>query len=51
MLIQPLPEDPIVKNTTGKNKLNLDFVWLERLVVQYTESILESPKSPLDYYS
>jgi len=40
MLILPMPEDPIVKNTTAKNKLNLGLVWVEKLVVQYPESIL-----------
>jgi len=33
MLVLPMPEDPIVKNTTGKDKLNLGLVWVERLVV------------------
>lgn len=51
MIIQPMPYNPIVQNTTSQNKLYMGFVRVERFVVKNSEPILQSPKSPLYCHS
>jgi hypothetical protein len=37
--VMSMPEYPVVQDTTGKNKLHLSLIWVERLVVMYPEPI------------
>jgi hypothetical protein len=37
----------VVQDTTGKNKLHLSLIWVERLVVKYPEPIFQCSKSSL----
>jgi hypothetical protein len=49
MFILTMPKDPIVENATSKNKMYLSLVWVEWLVVQNLESILQGTKG--SFYS